>query len=214
MRVVRAFTISRDPPREHSRGRSATARGAALLGVSLVAAALCAGCGVGVDATPHLMNNKDVPFGLLSPAPSTTAPPSSGQFVTLYLAGAARLVATSRELSTPVSIGRVLHALGEGPTPKQAAAGLQSPLSTAAPLSLSNSSGTRVTVDLSSSFTKLTEQDQVIAIAQLVYTLTLFPGITHVGVRIDGRRAKVPTDDGTLSGSPLGRGSYAAVAPL
>ncbi|MGH8988277.1 MAG: GerMN domain-containing protein [Acidimicrobiales bacterium] len=194
-------------------GRRITRR-AAVPAVSLLAAALLAGCGVGVDAAPHVVRNRDVPFTLLRPAPPTTGVPRSGQYVTLYLAGSARLIATSRELPTPVGLHRVLGALGEGPTPVQAAAGLESPISTAAPLSLVSETGTRVTVGVSSSFTKLTEQDQALAIAQLVYTLTVLPGISSVSIRIDGRRAKVPTDGGTLSGAPLRRADYAALGPL
>jgi spore germination protein GerM len=67
---------------------------------------------------------------------------------------------------------------------------------------------------MSASFTKLTEQDQVVAMAQLVYTLTLFPEIRAVSVRIDGRPARVPTDKGTLSAGPLHRRDYVALAPL
>jgi spore germination protein GerM len=167
-----------------------------------------------VDAAPHVLSNRDVPFTLLSLAPPTTGVPPTGHFVTLYLAGASRLVATSRKLANPVTIGAVLRALGEGPTSAQAAAGLESPLSIAAPLSVYSAAATHVTVDMSTSFTKLTEEDQVVAMAQLVYTLTLFPEITSVFVRIDDRRAKVPTDKGTLSGGPLGRGDYVELAPI
>ncbi len=194
--------------------RAGVLRVAGALAATLAAAALLAGCGVGVDAAPHVVNSKDVPFTLLSQAPPTTGVPSTGHFVTLFLAGASRLVATNRKLATPVSIGKVLRALGDGPTSAQAAAGLQSPLSIAAPLSVYRASGRRVTVDMSASFTRLTEQDQVVAMAQLVYTLALFPEIRSVFVRIDGRPARVPTDKGTLSAGPLHRRDYVALAPL
>lgn len=184
----------------------------------VLAGALCAlllaGCAVGVDAQPVTVNRRHVPFGLLKPAPPTTAPAESQQFVTLYLAGRERLVAASRFVATPVTLRSVLAALGEGPTSAEAADSLESPISTAAPLTLVRVTGAVATVSVRSTFTKLAERDQVIAAAQLVYTLTAYPGIDAVAIRIGGRAARIPTAKGTLSGQPLDRADYADLSPI
>lgn len=171
-------------------------------------------CGIAADSSPTFVNKKSVPFGLLRPSPTTTLATPPGEYVTIYLEGPKRLVAVSRNLPAPVTVGAVLHALGDGPTSQQAAEGLQSPISTASPITLWRAGSTTVTVSVSSTFTKLAEEDQTIAVAQLVYTLTALPGVDAVRVRIDGKRAKVPTAKGTLSGSALQRSAYATLAPI
>lgn len=194
-------------PRRRRHIRRGTA-GAAFVALS----ALLASCGVNIDAAPHTIDH--APFGLLKPATPTTGTTPVGQYVTMYLAGPKRLAAVSRPLPSPLTLPAVLNALGQGPTATQAADGLESPLSTAAPLTLVKVKKTRVTVNMSTSFTKLTETDQAIAMAQLVYTVTSLPGIISVEVHIHGKRAKVPTGKGTLSGAPLVRADYATLAPL
>jgi hypothetical protein len=179
-----------------------------LLGLGLSA------CGLGVDASPRLVNPQQVPFGLLRPSPPTTSPAFAGQYATIYLEGPQRLVAVSRDVPAPVTATRVLAALGQGPTSAEASEGLQSPISTAAPLTIWRLRSTRVTVNVTKAFTTLAGENQAIAVAQLVYTLTALPGIDAVGIRIDGKRAKVPTGKGTLSGGPLDRADYATVAPI
>ncbi len=179
-----------------------------------VFALVLSACGLGVNASPNLVSPKQVPFGLLRPSAPTTTPARPGQYVTIYLDGPQRLVAVSREIPTPISIAGVLLALGEGPTSVEASEGLQSPVSTAAPLTLWRIRTTTVTVNVAGSFTKLTGEDQALAMAQLVYTLTVLPGITGVSIRIHGKKAKVPTAKGTLSRGPLDRADYATVAPI
>ena len=194
--------------------RSPGRRSAAAPAYAAILALVLSGCGLGVNASPNLVNPKQVPYGLLRPSPPTTAPTQPGQYVTIYLQGPQRLVAVSREVPSPVSAARVLVALGNGPTSVEASHGLQSPISTAAPLSLWRLRTTSVTVNVTGAFTKLAGLDQAVAVAQLVYTLTALPGIASVRIRINGKRAKVPTVKGTLSGAPLGRADYSTVAPI
>lgn len=130
---------------------------------------------------------------------------TSRHAATIYLEGPQRLVAVSRDVPAPVTAARVLAALGQGPTSVEASEGLQSPISTAAPLTIWRLGPTSVTVNITNAFTTLAGQNQAIAVAQLVYTLTALPGVDSVGIRIDGKKAKVPTGKGTLSGGPLDR---------
>jgi hypothetical protein len=189
-----------------------TARRAAAPLASL--ALLLAGCGLAANASPTVVSPRHVPFGLLQPSSPTTAPTRLGQYVTVYLKGPQRLVAVSREVPAPVTAARVLVALGAGPTSKEASDGLESPISTAVPLTIWRLGPTTVTVNVADAFTKLAGPEQAVAAAQIVYTLTVLPGIESVSIRIGGRRAKVPTTKGTLSGGPLDRADYPTVAPI
>lgn len=179
-----------------------------------VLALLCTACGVEVDASPNLVSPKKVPFGLLQPSTSTTSPTGSGQYVTIYLDGPQRLVAVSRVVPPPVTVARVLLALGAGPTSQESSHGLVSPISTAVPLTLWHVRGTNVTVSVAKAFTKLAGPDQSVAVAQVVFTLTALPDVDSVSIRIDGKRAKVPTAKGTLSGGPLDRADFATLVPI
>lgn len=178
-------------------------------------ALLVSGCGLGVDASPVIVNKRDVPYHLLAPATTTTTQAGvQREYVTVYLEGPQRLVAVSSALTPPVTVRSVLSALGTGPTSRQASAGLKSPISTAAPLSETGVKGGTVTISVGASFTKLAGHDQAIAVAQLVYSLTALPHVTSIDIRIHGKRAKVPTANGTLSSGPLDRLDYAALAPI
>lgn len=189
-------------------------RRAMVIALVVLLSVLLSACGVGLDAAPNVVANKDVPFGLLRPVPPTTVPANSDEYASVYLDGPQRLVAVDRELPAPVTVASVLQALAAGPTSAEAAEGLQSPISTAAPLTVVHLGTTTVTVDVAATFTKLAEQEQATAVAQLVYTLSVFPGITSVSIRIDGKRAKVPTSKGTLRAGPLDRADYVTVAPI
>jgi hypothetical protein len=54
--------------------------------------------------------------------------------------------------------------------------------------------------------------NQLLAVAQVLWTLTEFPGIDGVLFVLDGPLVAVPTDDG-LTDRPVDRADYAAVAP-
>ena len=87
------------------------------------------------------------------------------------------------------------------------------PLSTAQPIILRSFTNDTAVVDLPSHFTDLGGQDQIVAAAQLVYTVTAFPGVDQVSVLVNGESASVPTANGSLSAGPLVRADYVALAP-
>lgn len=183
----------------------------AALGVLAVA---LAACGVGTDASPHLVVKKTVPYGLLQPSSptTTTAPPS--QYVTVYFDGPQRLVPVSRPALEPVSVRSAVAALVQGPTSAEAADGLQSPISTAAPIQVSHLATPTVVVTVANTFTALSGHEQTVAVAQLVYTITAFPGVNAVTVRMNGKTVDVPTGNGTVSKGALDRQQFASLAPI
>jgi len=67
-------------------------------------------------------------------------------------------------------------------------------------------------VDADEEFASVTGGNQLLAVAQVVWTLTALPGVEQVLIKVDGARIEVPTDDG-LSDQPVGRGDYLSVAP-
>ena len=90
---------------------------------------------------------------------------------------------------------------------------MQSPLSTVGPIFFRSLLNGTATVDLPSDFTNLGGQDQILAVAQLVYTATAFPGVDHATLHVNGQLTRVPTANGSLSSGPLGRADYSTLAP-
>ena len=68
-----------------------------------------------------------------------------------------------------------------------------------------------VTIGVSREFTEVAGGNQLLATAQVVFTVTEFPGVEAVRITADGSPVEVPTDDG-LTDEPVGRDDYASVA--
>jgi len=182
---------------------------------AVVAAGLAAaGCSIGAQRSPQLIDDHQVPFGLLRAAPSTTVPASATVGITVYLVLGEHLVTVNRAVPAPGTLASALRALGRGTTGAEAAANLESPISTATPLTLEAVDGSTAVVDVAASFSQLGGKEQILAAAQLVYTLTQFPGIDRVSIRVGGQPAQVPTSSGRIRSGPLDRAAYAELAPL
>lgn len=184
------------------------------LGLAVSGLLLC-GCALGAEGSAHPIDSGLIPHGLLAPSSSspvaTVAVPTDN--VTLYLESAQGLVAVDRAISSPATLRTILSVLARGPTHAESTAGLQSPLSAAAPIALRSLVNGSALVELPSDFTDLGGQDQIFAAAQLVYTATAFPGVDQVSILVNGQLAEVPTANGSLSPGPLRRTDYAALAP-
>jgi spore germination protein GerM len=167
---------------------------------------------LGAEASPHLVARNDVPYGLLEPAASGTTVAAPAENVTVYLEGPQHLATVSRIVPAPATPNNVLAALSRGPTSAEAADGLRSPISTAAPMSVQSVDGGLLTVDLAGAFANLAGRDQIAAVAQLLYTMTAVPGIEALEVSINGHMASVPTADGSLTKEPVTRADYASLA--
>jgi spore germination protein GerM len=174
-----------------------------------------AACGVPTHDSAREVNPKDVPFELLD---ERAGPPVSEAFgaeeQVIYFARDRHLVGTARKLPPDSSMSRLLDALGRGPNRNEVDAGLRSALPDESRFpDVSVSRGT-ATVDLGPRFTALSGEDQVIALAQLVYTVTGRPGVGLVRFTLDGQPTDVPRANGELTGAPVSRDDFSAVAPV
>jgi spore germination protein GerM len=193
----------------------------AALGVSAVlAGGALAGCGVPLDAGPHRLAAGDLPLGLTA-APTTTTtgagPPSprAAAVIQVYLVAHDRLIARSRVVPSPATASEALGLLLDGATVPEAAFGVRSAIPAGTSLlGVHQIRGGRATVDLSTDFAQTGGADQILAIAQVVYTLTSLPDVVGVSFELAGQPVDVPTADGTLVSGPVGSQDFAAlVAP-
>jgi spore germination protein GerM len=173
-----------------------------------------AGCGVPASGHLQRIDPSTVPFNLLSTAPpGTKTPESNGPATAIFFVRDDRLVTAKRHVVAEVAPVAALRSLFVGPTPIEAARGLTTDVPAQTRLISLDLAGPVATVDLSSEFSAVGGSEQVLAVAQIVYTLTASPDISAVQFAIDGETIEVPDGSGSLSDTPRRRGDYPDVAP-
>jgi spore germination protein GerM len=187
------------------------------VGALAALAVLTCACGVPTAGSPTPIARSAVPFHLLDPVSVTTAPPAPFVGVTesIFLVAAdQRLVAVHREVQIPASAADVVRALLDGPTTTESGAGLQTYLSPTPQDVTATQDGTVVTVDFADNPVAVVGADQVVAVAQIVYTVTQQAGpTTRVLIEVQGHPTPVPTAGGAQVTGPVGRAQYAPEAP-
>jgi len=190
----------------------------AVLVLVAVAAVMLAACGVPPDDRATLAAPASVPFDLLGQAPSVTAttlPFAQTEKATLFLVQGERLAAVQRELPAPVSVESVLEALAAGPTATEVQLGLRTALLTTPGLVNSGGvSGGIATIDLGQPFSEIAGRDQIVALAQIVSTVTGLPGVGRVRFTLDGSPVGILRGDGAVTTETVSRDDYATLAPV
>jgi spore germination protein GerM len=174
-----------------------------LLGLALVLAA----CGIGPETQPTPI---DVPRDTGTEARVQEGGPRE---VTVYFVRGGRLVRVERDVPD-ASMENRLGLLLLGPTKEEARDGLMSavPPQSLRPVFVDAASGV-VYVEATPAFTQVSGSNQLLAVAQVVWTATEHPGTSRVSIVVDGQALEVPTDSG-LSRVPVRRDQYASVAPV
>jgi spore germination protein GerM len=155
----------------------------------------------------------DVPFGLLSSSSSgTPLSERPGPRATVYLVQDDHLLRTQAPVTGANQPADSVRALLDGPSTIQTGNGLSTAIPNRTRLISLDVSGTVATVDLSDAFGEVGGAQQVLAVAQIVYTLTDSPRISAVGFAIMGKPIEVPDGSGSLAGTPRSRSDYRQVA--
>jgi hypothetical protein len=172
--------------------------------------AVLSGCGVTTGGTPEEIPPSDVPYGLLSPTPTTEVPPSvppTGSHPRVYLVSADDvLVATGRDVDGAGSRARLadlLAQLSAGPTADERDDELTTALPPGAELSVVGVEGDTVTVDLTGPGEAPSGLQSRLAVAQIVLTATSLPEIRAVLLTSDGDPLEAPLPTGELTTAPL-----------
>lgn len=187
---------------------------AALVTMAVVVVGGVAGCGIPADGHLQRIDPATVPFDLLATAPPGTATPqSNGPATEIFFVRDDHLVTSRRHVVAEVAPVAALRSLFVGPTPAEAARGLATAVPAQTRLISLDLTGPIATVDLSSQFSAVGGSEQVLAVAQIVYTLTASPHINAVRFAINGETIEVPDGSGSLADAPRRRSDYPAVAP-
>lgn len=172
-------------------------------------AALAAGCGVPAQKEAQRARDAAVPFALLDPLAPPLVPPGPGatsEPVALCFVRDGRLVVVSDELATPVTLRASLDALATPPA--DAGPLLRTALTEPSIVQEVRLLGGIARVDLLSAVSALPTDEQLLAVAQIVCTLTGRPGVGQVTFTLEGARLAVPKGDGSLVTSPVARDDY------
>lgn len=188
--------------------------------VAALACVLTVGaCGVPSDHAARRVSAGAVPLDLSPTTTASTTPPTTSEGraeVTIYLSrggGSGGLVAVSRRVTEPASLATALRALLEGPGRDELAAGLVTAINTETRLRSATARREVALVDLSQQFLEVPVQDEVLAVAQVVYTAAGVEGVRAVEFAVDGRVVEVPRDDGALTSEPVTPADYRSLAP-
>ena len=162
-------------------------------------------CGVPTDSEPRAIPDDRVPFGLLDPAPAPATPAA----VTVFLVAENRLIPVPRDVPAPATPEKAVQALAAGASRQEAARGVRTAIPAASGVPAVVVDGGQARVDLPAAFLPAGTEDQILAVAQLVYTVTAFPGFESVAFS-----APVPADEGTVRDRAVRRSDFSSVAHL
>ncbi len=179
------------------------------------------GCGVPSQNRATLARPEDVPFDLLAEVPETTSSTVAGSpsgstmaKATIFLVQGERLAPVERDVPAPASGEVVIEALSRGPTRAEAALGLRSALVGSDVIRSIGISGGIANVDLGPGFTDIVGRDQIMALAQIVSTVTGLPGVGRVRFTLDGNPVGILRGDGAVTTETVSRYDYATLAPV
>ena len=186
------------------------ARPAAVLAVVLLAFAVLSACGVRSQDGPEGLPPEVLPSELrpseASTAPDATPTPTT---VPVYLVEDGRLV----RLEQPARRRAVQDALTALLSAGEAQGSRRSAVPPGTVVERLTVRGERLSLELSAQFAEVRGRDQLLAVAQVVWTATEFPPVREVDVLVDGRPIELPIEQGEVSAGPAQRADYWSVRP-
>ena len=185
-----------------------SARVAALIAVFAAAS----GCGVPNQQDAHPLSRDEIPEGLHPSDTTAEVAPAQEVSIDVWFGRDDRLVVTAHQVVAPAAAQTALAEVLAGPTEAEQGRALRSAIpDPSAVVNVEVSAGTAI-VELSESFGEIPAADQVLAVGQLVLTLTDLRGIGQVRFVVEGDEIAVPLPDGDTADGPVSRDDFLALA--
>jgi spore germination protein GerM len=202
-----------------------TTRRTAVLAVAGLISVLTAACGIPTSSGPQSIAKGNIPSRLLDPGSTTTTIPNPPPvYVTeqIYLVDPnLHLTPRNRNIAPPANLTQIVDALLLGPVAAESAEGIQSFVTSTSPSPSTNRAVVTVangtaTVNFATNPVQVVGATQtLLAIAQVVFTITQQPNVTGVLFEIGGQPIEVPVGpNGALVPGPVNQSQYAAQAPV
>ncbi len=178
------------------------------------AVTVLAGCGVPVENGARPVPAERIPEGLLASDTTTPTEPDDRESIDVWLVRDGLLVASRHEIERPVTAQRALDELLSGPDEDEQSRSLRSAIPDAAVLVSAEVSGGIARVELAASFSDIPAGDQVLAVGQIVLTLTDLRGVGLVAFSVADGPIAVPLPSGESSGEQVSRDDYVELASV
>jgi spore germination protein GerM len=170
---------------------------------------MCSACAVDDEQRARVADDESVPFGLLQPDAPALLPPGGAaatEPASLCFVGDDKLVVVPVALDSPVQPRHLVAALAEPPDND---ASLRTAVGEPSVVRTVRIVAGIARVDLLPAVSNIGSDEQLLAIAQLVCTLTGRPGVGQVSFTLEGTPVDVPRGDGSLTDGPVSRDDYA-----
>lgn len=180
--------------------------------VAAVLVLVLGGCGIRAEDSPRAIGTE---LGRTSlPVDQADGTPAVEIATSVYLVTpAGRLRPTARQVRVSprpsTHLASVLDALIGGPSATEVDDGLRSAVPSTTEVRAVTVDGDTAVVDLSEEFASIGGQRELLAVGQVVLTVTTFPGVRQVLLRLDGRPTALPRPDGSLVDGPVALSDYA-----
>ncbi len=179
------------------------------VGLALACVVLSA-CGVQAQDAPERLPPELLPRELRPSAEPTAAPSAPAtSTVPVYLVHGGRLVRQEQ----PAAARTVEQALALLMTAGEGRGARRSAVPPGTVVERLDVRGHVLVVHLSAQFAQVRGRDQVLAVAQVVWTATEFPPVRQVDLRVGGRSIDLPVEQGAVSAGPASREDYQSVGP-
>jgi len=173
-----------------------------------VAGLLGGACAVRGQDHADVQPDDAVPFGLLEADAPQLLPPATStatETAALCFVEGNQLAIVGVALDPPFELDGVVAALAEPPAAERS---LRTAVGEPPPVRNVRLVAGVAHVDLLPSISALGGDEQLLAIAQIVCTLTGRPGVGLVAFSLDGSQIDVPRGDGSLTNGPVSRDDY------
>lgn len=174
-----------------------------LAAMAMLASMLLVACGVPVDEeAEELMIELGQPPQIEEPQPEDLAA------VSVYLVRDDVLVPVTRDLPLPTTLEGTLESLLSGVSQPEERANLRTSIPPGTTLLGLEVSEGLASLDLSSDFASVGGEEEILAVAQIVLTVTSADGVSHVEFQLEGVPTDVPVAGGGLSVDPVSADQY------
>lgn len=172
----------------------------ALIGLCLAVVA----CGVPLDPVPEVVERE-----VGAPDPEVAELEADDLVAaSLYLVDEGVIVPVTRDLPEPVDTLTILESLLGGTTEPEERRGLRTSIPDATRVLDLKQTGSTVRLDLSSDFAAVGGEEELLAVAQVVLSVTEVEGVEAVVFELEGVQTDVPLPNGVLTDEPVSGSDY------
>ena len=174
----------------------------------VLGATVLGGCGFPVQDSARAVPPDDLPTALRPQNTADKTPGATSEPITVWFVRDGMLDRLRHRIVTPLEPRDVLADLLVGPTAAEQDRSFRSAIPDPSVFVDVQVAGGLATVELAAEFAEISIADQVLAVGQLVLTLTDLRGVGRVQFVVDGTQVAVPLPSGEASDETVSRDDY------